>query len=269
MKKNNLFIRMASTIVAVSMCCSCSDKTGKEITQETNPYILFKKGNGLLAHSKYKDAARYFERIEQDHPASDLAPLAKIRHAFSLYETNKPDDAIIIVEEFIQQYPVHPNADYMLYLKALCYYDQIVDVGRDQRLSHSAIEAFDELLAQFPDSIYTKDATLKREFALNSLAGKEMEVAHYYLEISDVMAAINRYKNVIDHYQTSIFTAEALFRLTECYSNLGLADEATKYAAVLGANYHNSKWYKKAYAIIKKDGHSTAKQKRGILQKIW
>jgi len=216
--------------------------------------VLFEKGSNYAAQHKYKDAVRYFEQIERDHPASDLAPLAQIRRAYSLYETNKFDDAIYVIDEFTQQYPVHPNVDYMLYLKSLCYYDQIVDVGRDQKLTSSAIESFDELLARFSDSIYVKDATLKREFAINSLAGKEMEVAHYYLETSDVMAAINRYKNVIAYYDVSIFTPEALFRLTECYANIGVFDEAKKYAAVLGANYPKSKWYAKAYAALQKDG---------------
>lgn len=254
MKKITSVSKTIAALIGLMAFSGCADKTGKDLEQETNPYSLFEKGSNYLAQHKYKDATRYFEQIERDHPASDLAPLAQIRHTYSLYESNKFDDAISVANEFIQQYPVHPNADYIFYLKALCYYDQIVDVGRDQQLSVSAIEAFDELLARFPESIYTKDANLKREFAVNSLAGKEMEVAHYYLETTDVMAAINRYKNVVSYYQTSIFTPEALFRLTECYANIGVLDEAKKYAAVLGANYPKSKWYAKAYATLQKNG---------------
>lgn len=266
MKKIASVNNTAAALMGLLICCGCADKTDKDLSEETSPYVLFEKGSNYLAQHKYKDAARYFEQIERDHPASDLAPLAEIRHAYSLYESNKFDDAIAVTNEFIQQYPVHPNADYVLYLRALCYYDQIVDVGRDQQLTSSAIESFDELLARFPDSIYIKDATLKREFAVNSLAGKEMEVAHYYLETSDVMAAINRYKNVISYYQTSIFAQEALFRLTECYASVGILDEAKKYAAVLGANYPKSKWYAKAYAVL---NDKTPKKKRSLLQKIW
>jgi outer membrane protein assembly factor BamD len=240
------------TVATLFLTAACKDKVDQQLSQETSPYALFQKGNDLLQHQKYKDAARYFEQIEREHPASDLAPLAQIRHAFGLYESNKPEDAIIVINEFIQQYPVHPNADYMYYLKSLCYYDQIVDVGRDQQLAVNALDSFDDLMAKFPESIYVKDSKLKRDYAFNSLAGKEMEVAYYYLGKNDSIAAINRYKSVITTYQTSIFTPEALFRLTECYAGLGIAAEAKKYAAVLGANYPQSKWYNKAYTIASK-----------------
>lgn len=265
MKKITSIFNAACAALILLSCVSCSDNIDKELSKETNPYDLFKKGNNSLAKHKYKDAARYFEQIEHDHPASDLAPLAQIRKAFSLYESNKFDDSISTINDFMAQYPTHPHADYMLYIKGLCYYDQIVDVGRDQKLTLSAIEAFDELLAMFPDSKYVKDATFKREFALNSLAGKEMEVARYYVS-TDLMAAINRYKNVVLYYQTSIFAPEALYRLTECYFSLGIYDEAKKYAAVLGANYPHSKWYHKAYNLL--SGKKKTK-KRTLLQKIW
>jgi outer membrane protein assembly factor BamD len=265
MKNIRSISKVLSSALIISTCVSCSDKIDKELATETNPYVLFKKGDETLSKRNYKDAVKYFEQIEHDHPASDLAPLAQIRKTFSLYENNKFDDAVSTINDFMNQYPTHPHADYMLYMKGLCYYDQIVDVGRDQKLSSSAIEAFDELLAMFPDSKYVKDATFKREFALNSLAGKEMEVARYYLN-TDLMSAINRYKNVISYYQTSIFTPEALYRLSECYYSLGILDESKKYAAVLGNNYPKSKWYKKAYQLL---NSTTPKKKKTLLQKIW
>ena len=208
MKKSGIV--KISVVSVLFLCSACADKDKAILEQENSPYTLFEKGNEYIGKRKYAEANRYFEQIERDHPASDLAPIAQIRHAFSLYEIGKFDDSISVINDFIHQYPAHNNADYMYYLKSLCYYDQIVDVGRDQKLTESAIAAIDELLSLFPHSIYVKDVKLKKEFAVNSLAGKEMEVANYYVQVSDLIAAANRYKNVVNNYETSIFVAEAL-----------------------------------------------------------
>lgn len=263
MKYNNSKNFKLALVALVLACGGCAEKKADDFSRkETNSYVLFDEGNKALLKSNYKIAEKYFEQIEREHPASDLASVAQIRRAYSLYELNKFDDAIIAIDEFIQQYPVDENIPYMLYLKALCYYDQILDLGRDQQITVKAIDSFDVLINRYPNSKYVKDALLKRDFAINSLAGKEMEVAYYYLNKNDLLAAINRYKVVIEYYQTSIFTPEALFRLVECYVGLGLDSEAKKYASVLGANYSDSYWYKKAYDLLKNGSHKTYKAKK-------
>ena len=247
--------------------------TGCSATDEkvvlTDPNILYKDGITELNTGNYSSALKKFETIEKEHSASLLASYAQIRRAYANYLEEKYDDAIFALDDFISQYPLHANIDYAYYLRALCYYDRIVDVGRDQHITYKAIEALNSVVIRFPNSKYARDAKLKAEYALNNLAGKEMEIGRFYLNNNELVAALNRFKTVIDKYQTSIFTPEALYRVSEIYFTLGDENQAKQYAAVLGTNYLNNSWYEQAYHLNTDKNYSQSRPWYHGFKKIW
>ena len=245
-KKNIGLVGCAVTLLLVASCSSNKN----EIEVLSDPQTAYNEAVDLLNQSKYEESAAKFEALEREHPASPLAGQAEVKRAYAKYLDGKFEEAIFIVDDFVKQYPANTSASYMYYLKGLCYYDQIVDVGRDQELTYKAISAFKELISRFPDTSYSKDAKLKIEYAINSLAGKEMEIGRFYLNKSNVISALGRFKTVVKQYQTSIFTPEALYRLSEIYYMLGDTKEAQVYASILGYNYSESEWYQKSYALI-------------------
>jgi outer membrane protein assembly factor BamD len=170
--------------------------------------------------------------------------------AYALYQGGKYDESVVAADRFIQLHPGHRDIAYAYYLKALDYYVQIADVARDQKVTEKAMAALGEVVRRFPDSRYGRDARLKIDLARDHLAGKEMEIGRWYERQGSYLAAINRFKRVIDQYQTTTHVPEALHRLTECYMALGLADEAQRTAAVLGYNYPGSAWYSDSYALL-------------------
>jgi outer membrane protein assembly factor BamD len=258
------FILILSSLSLIAGCSTDEEKKGP-----VDPQVLFKEGISDLGSGDYKNAVKKFEELEKEHPASDLAPYAQIRRAYASYLEEKFDEAISAVDDFVAQYPLHPNTDYMYYLKGLCYYDQIVDLGRDQNITFKAIDALNEVVSRFPTSPYARDAKLKAEYATNNLAGKEMDIGRFYLASHETVAALNRFKSVIEKYQTSIFVPEALFRVSEIYFYLGDEEQAKKYAAVLGANYPDSEWYEQAYKLnVNKDYGQDRPWYHGF-EKLW
>ncbi len=170
-----------------------------------------------LGQQEYKTAAKSFEEVDRQHPYSVWATKAQIMAAFAYYQSNKYDDAIIALDRFIQLHPGHRDLPYAYYLKALCYYEQISDVGRDQRTTQQALDALAEVVKRFPESPYARDARLKVELCIDHLAGKEMAVGRYYQSNQQYIGAINRYRVVIERYQTTTHVPEALHRLVETY----------------------------------------------------
>ena len=215
---------------------------------------LYAEAKELLDDGDYKAAARGFEEVERQHPYSQWAVRGQVMAAFAYYEGRFYPDAIATLESFIELHPGHKDVPYAHYLIGRSYYDQITDVGRDQEMTEEALEAFRVLSQRFPESDYSKDALLKMDLARDHLAGKEMEVGRYYQRQQQFVAAINRFRNVIEQFQTTTHVAEALHRLTECYLALGVTTEAQAAAAVLGYNYPESNWYKKSYALLEGDG---------------
>lgn len=246
----------------ILLIVGCSNKKAQEHKVDQTAESMLKIGKHDIVKSNYKEAIDNFEQLERNFPVSPLVAEALILKAYSYYSEAKFEDAILVVEDFLKQYPSHPNIDYMYYIKSICYYDQILDVGRDQEITHKALNALNEVIEYFPDSKYARDAKWKADYAFNSLAGKEMYIGRFYLKTSNVVAALGRFKMVIDLYQTSIFTPEALFRLTDIYYSMGAFDEAKKYAAVLGYNYPKSTWYKMAYETLNHRG----KKKVGLIR---
>ncbi len=221
---------------------SSSNQSAKELYQEAQ--LLFSGGS-------YKSAIKAFEEVEQQYPYSPLASRAQIMAAYSAYRGQEYEEAVLISERYVKLHPTGRSAPYAYYLRALSYYDQITDVGRDQGITSQARQALREVVARYPNSEYAQDAQLKLDLTEDHLAGKEMEIGRYYLQRQEYVAAIGRFRSVAEGYQTTSHIPEALHRLVETYTILGLPDEAEKYAAVLGYNYPGSKWYRFSYKLLK------------------
>lgn len=213
---------------------------------------LYNKAVDEMEEGNYIAAAKAFDEVERQHPYSTWATKAQLMSAYSYYESERYDDAIIALDRFIQLHPGNADVAYAYYLKALSYYEQISDVGRDQKMTNLAMAALQDVVTRFPESSYARDARLKIDLTLDHLAGKEMEVGRWYQRQKHHLAAINRFRMVVDKYQQTTHTPEALYRLAETYTLLGLREEAEKAAAVLGHNYPGSDWYENAYALVAK-----------------
>jgi len=199
----------------------------------------------------WDQAAVQFNEVDRQHPYSVWARRAQLMSAFCSYQANKYDDAVATADQYISLHPGSQEVAYAFYLKAISLYEQIVDVGRDQSKTQEALVALQDVVQRFPDTEYARDAVLKIDLTNDHLAGKEMEVGRYYLARGDYVGSINRFRAVVDQYQTTPQIAEALERLTEAYYSLGLDSEAQTAAAVLGANYPGTVWYQDAYNILK------------------
>ncbi|HEV8680843.1 MAG TPA: outer membrane protein assembly factor BamD [Stellaceae bacterium] len=219
---------------------------------------LYNKAMDALVAENYQTAAKTFDEVESQHPYSAWATKSQLMQIYALYESDRFDEAIIAADRFITLHPGHRDVAYAYYLKAICYYMQIVDVGRDQKLTELALKALDDIVRRFPDSKYARDAKLKLDFTRDHLAGKEMEIGRYYLKRQEYLAAINRFKRVVDNYQTTTHVPEALERLVEADLALGLIKEAQDNAAVLGFNYPGSRWYSDAYELVTGSGAPAA-----------
>lgn len=261
MKKYTFLILGAALFL--NACASDKELNPKEATAEE----IFAEASAALEDGRNAEAAELFNEVERQYPYSQLATQAQLKAAFSLYETEKYDEAILALDRFIELHPGNQDVDYAYYLRAMSYYNQIADVSRDQSLTKDALDAFNTLINRFPASKYTRDATLKRDLALDHLAGKEMEIGRYYLQKNQVNAAINRFLVVVRNFQTTTHTPEALHRLVESYLTLGLRDEAYRIAAVLGHNYPGSKWYESSYNLLDPEARERLLAERGWVDK--
>lgn len=235
-----------AALIALPGCSSTDPKA--ESAQPVE--ILYNKASDAMKEQNYREATRLFDEVERQHPYSKWATKAQIMAAFASYQDQRYDEAILALDRFIELHPGNEEIDYAWYLRALCYYEQITDVRRDQQVTRLALEALEALINRFPESRYVRDATLKRDLTLDHLAGKEMEVGRYYLKRGMVNAGINRFRAVVTEYQTTSHVPEALHRLVESYVTLGLKDEAARVAAVLGYNYPGSQWYADSYDLL-------------------
>jgi len=211
---------------------------------------LYNGAMDALQAGDYEEAARLFDEVERQHPYSEWASKAQLMAAYAFYQENAYDEAINALDRFIELHPGSPDVAYAYYLKAISYYEQISDVRRDQRATAEALNALEELVSRFPSSKYARDAELKIDLALDHLAGKHMAIGRFYQGQSEYLAAINRFRMVIERYQTTTHVPEALHRLVECYLAMGIVDEAKSTAAVLGHNFPGSEWYIDSYALL-------------------
>ena len=212
---------------------------------------IYADGWAQINKGNWEEAAKQFNEVDRQHPYSVWARRAQLMSAFCSYQANKYGDAVATADQYISLHPGSREVAYAFYLKAISLYEQIVDVNRDQANTQGALVALQDVVQRFPDTEYARDATLKIDLTQDHLAGKEMAVGRYYLTRGDYIGGINRFKAVVQQYQTTPQIAEALERLTEAYYALGLDSEAQTAAAVLGANYPGSQWYTDAYNILK------------------
>ncbi len=212
--------------------------------------VLFLEASEKLAAEKYADAAPLFDDIERLYPYSPYATRAQLMAAYAHYQALKYDDALLALDRFIQLHPGHSDIAYAHYLRAMCLYERITDVHRDQSMTRQALDTLAGIVRRFPETDYARDAQIKIDLAHDHLAGKEMQIGRYYLKRGNHAAAINRFRRVISDYQTTSHVPEALHRLVEANLALGLEDEAAKVAAVLGYNFPGSAWYEDSYRIL-------------------
>jgi len=252
-------------MLALGACGDDEDDLDEIVAKNESVDVLYDKARATFNEKKYKQAIDDFEEVERQHPYSEWAPRAEIMAAYAAYKGAQYDDGIMILDRFVKLHPTHPSTPYAYYLKALCSYTQISDVGRDQKMTEEARAALEEVIARYPDSDYAQDAKLKLDLTDDHLAGKEMEIGRYYLKQQEYISAINRFKYVVDHYQTTSHIPEALHRLVECYLRLGVVPEAKKYAAVLGYNYPGSDWYTYSYEMM--EGNMSPEEKKSLFDK--
>lgn len=237
-------------------------------TKDYSATELYNRAADTFAAGKFKDAIKQFEEVERQHPYDEWAKRGQIMAAYSAYRAEEYDDAISIVERFAKLYPNNERTPYAYYLRALAYYDRITDIGRDQKMTEDARQALRELIKRYPNTDYARDARIKLDLTEDHLAGKEMQIGRYYQRREEYLAAINRFRYVVEHFQTTSHTPEALHRLVECYLHLGVTSEAKKYASVLGYNYPGSQWYEYSYKMMKGDVNPEDAKSNGWLDML-
>jgi outer membrane protein assembly factor BamD len=213
---------------------------------------LYAAAKQRLDRGQARQAAALFDEVERQHPYSPWARRAQLMSAFSYYVAKNYTQSIQSSQRFLSIHPGNKDAAYAYYLIALCYYEQISDVQRDQKITDQALTALNEVVRRYPETRYANDATLKIDLVRDHLAGKEMEIGRFYENSGQMIAARIRFQTVVDKYQTTSHAPEALYRLTETSLALGVPEEAKKYAAVLGSNYPGSEWYQRAYKLMTK-----------------
>ena len=248
-------VRLAGSLLALSLLAGCGIGSvfggDDEVPIENRSASeIFADAEAQMAEGEYEDAAETFDQVERLFPFSQLAKRATIMSAFANYEGGNMPAARSAAGRYLDLYPSDPDAPYAQYLIALTWYDNIVDVGRDQATTKNALQELTEVVRRYPNSDYARDAALKIDLTNNHLAGKEMEVGRYYLKRGHYIAAVNRFREVLEKYQTTAHTPEALHRLVESYLALGLEQEAQVVAAVLGENFVGSEWYARSYALL-------------------
>jgi outer membrane protein assembly factor BamD len=243
------------TLSSISPWSGSSDELRvKEDPTTVSVEELYNRGVDAMASKRYSTASNQFDLVEQTYPYSSWAVNAQLMQGYSEYLQSRYTPAIATLDRFTQLHPVHRDIGYAYYLRALCFYEQIADIQRDQRSTQEAMGALQEVVNRFPDSAYGRDARLKIDLARDHLAGKEMEIGRWYMRQKLYSAAIGRFQRVVDNYQTTNHTAEALHRLTEIYLLLGLTEQARQTAAVLGHNYPGSEWYADSYDNLASTG---------------
>ena len=246
-------ILVATALLPLAACAGRGNRSGADtqyVARDVN--TLYNTARARLDDGNYTTAAALFDEVERQHPYSVWARRAQLMSAFSYYLAKDHTKSIESARRFLSIHPGNKDAPYAYYLVALNYYEQIEDVNRDQSITRQALDSLGEVVRRYPDTRYAADSRLKVDLVRDHLAGKEMEIGRFYQRRAQWLAAVVRFRTVIDEYQTTTHAPEALRRLTESYLALGVPDEARKSAAVLGANYPGSKWYERAFELVQK-----------------
>ena len=246
-----LIALLAAFAVAGSGCAMMKKKHKTDLSYVERPVdILYATGADRLDKHRWAEAVDYFREVERQHPYSEWARRAILMTAYAHYEDGDYADAIGDADRFISLYPGNASAGYAYYLKSVCYFEQIIDVGRDQAATEQALTTLRDITRRFPRSQYASDARLKIDMVNDQLAGKEMTIGRFYQQNAEPVAAMSRFKDVVDRYQTTSHTPEALYRLVALDLTLGLHEDAQRNAAVLGTNFPGDRWYTDAYKLM-------------------
>ncbi len=255
---------LASAFLIVSLVATAGCARNRNKANRDTAYIardvetLYTIARDTMERGNYRMAAQMFDEVERQHPYSVWARRAQLMAAFSYYASRQYSEAVLAAQRFLSLHPGNRDAPYAHYIIAMSYYEQIAGVARDQGVTQQALTALEELVRRFPESRYAADARLKIDLVNDHLAGKEMDVGRFYARQRQWIAAVHRYRRVIEQYQTTSHVPEALFRMVEAHLALGLPEEAQRHAAVLGANYPGSRWYERAYALARRHGADQA-----------
>lgn len=263
-KSGFVVIAIATMALVVSACGGGAARPA--LTYEERPVeLLYNTGYQRLERGRWSDAVDYFQEVERQHPYSEWSRRAILMQIYAYYQNGNYTESIAASDRFIQLFPGSPSAAYAYYMKATCNFEQIVDVGRDQGYAANALAGLRDVARRYPGSSYATDAMVKMDMVNDQLAGKEMTIGRYYQRADQPLAAINRYKTVVESetYQRTSHTPEALYRLVELYLALGLQDEATRNGSVLGFNYPGSPWYQEAYVLLTNDGQRPSVEPSG------
>jgi outer membrane protein assembly factor BamD len=252
---------MAALALGLAACGGNRAREGVQF-QEEPVAQLYNRGASYLDQRRWSDALAAFEEVERQHPYSSWARRAMLMEAFAHYQANQYDDAIENAQRFLALHPGNESAPYAYYLIAICHFERILDVGRDQATTERALQALQDVTRRYPESAYARDARLKIDMVYDQLAGKEMEVGRFYLTRGQYLAAINRFRHVVEdqNYQRTSHVPEALHRLVEAYVSVGMTDQATRMAAVLGYNYPGSEWYQRSFDLLTDRGVTPVSQ---------
>jgi outer membrane protein assembly factor BamD len=258
---------MGGCILALSACADDDQMAAQYVERPIEQ--IYADAWKLIDREDWLNAGRQFDEVERQHPYSVWARRAMLMSAFCYYEGNRYTDAIDAASRFIQLHPGNKDVPYAYYLKAVSLYEQIGDVNRDQGKTEEALTALQDLIQRFPDTEYARDARLKVDLTRDHLAGREMMIGRFYLRQGDYLAAINRFRTVIDKFQTTSHAPEALERITEAYLALGVVKEAQTSAAVLGFNYPGSDWYMDAYGLLTNQNLAPSEDKESWISKAY
>ncbi len=247
--------RLLVPLAAAAVLAACQSGPDASVAYVERPAeSIYGEAFRSLDQGDYTIAAAQFDEVERQHPYSEWARRSMMMAAFANYQANNYEEAISDSQRFISLHPGNRNTAYAYYLIAICYFEQIMDVGRDQQVTQQALDALEQVVRRFPDSRYATDARLKIDMTHDHLAGKEMEIGRWYLRRNFHLAAINRFQNVLRDYGTTSHVPEALHRLVEANVALGIDGEARQVAAVLGHNFPGSEWYEDSYALLTREG---------------
>ena len=264
-----LLKRLAVVLLVALTAAACGSDSAPAPYVEKPVEELYNGAMDAMQAEDYREAARLFDEVERQHPYSEWAAKAQLMAAYAFYQENSYDEAVNALDRFIELHPGSQDISYAYYLKAISYYEQISDVRRDQSMTRLALNALEELSRRFPESKYTRDAELKIDLTLDHLAGKHMDIGRYYQGQREYLAAINRFRTVIERFQTTTHVPEALHRLVESYVAMGIMDEAQATAAVLGHNFPGSEWYVDSYALLTNENLQPEENEESWISRIF
>ena len=256
--RKTMFARAACLTLLAAGLAACGGNRARESVQYQDAPVasLYLRGTDFMDDRRWTEALQAFQEVERQHPYSSWARRAMLMEAYAHYQSNKYDEAIEDAQRFLSLHPGNESAPYAYYLIAICQFERILDVGRDQGTTEHALQALQDVVRRYPDTPYARDARLKIDMVYDQLAGKEMEVGRFYERRDQHLAAINRFRTVVEneHYQRTSHVPEALHRLVECYLAIGMNEEAQRMAAVLGHNFPGNVWYQRSYALMEQQG---------------